>query len=34
VIPRVEAPFPWAPLVAGGLFVVLAIWAYAARKKR
>ncbi len=33
-MPRVEAPFPWAPLAASALFLVLAIWAYAARKKR
>jgi len=27
-------PFPVAPLVATALFLGLAIWAYAARKKR
>lgn len=30
----VESPFPWAPLAASALFVVLTIWAVLARKKR
>jgi hypothetical protein len=32
--PHAESPFPWAPLVASALFVVLLIWTLAARKKR
>jgi len=32
--PHAETPFPWAPLVATALFVVLTIWAFAARKTR
>jgi hypothetical protein len=32
--PHVDTPFPWAPALATALFVVLTIWAFAARKKR
>jgi len=32
--PEVPSQFPWAPLAATALFVVLTIWAFAARKKR
>ncbi len=32
--PHVDTPFPWAPMAATALFLVLTIWAFAARKKR
>jgi hypothetical protein len=32
--PEVPTQFPWAPLAATALFVVLLIWALYARKKR
>ena len=33
MMPHVEIPFPWAPLVASALFVGLAIWSVLARRK-
>jgi hypothetical protein len=32
--PHADSPFPWAPIVATALFVVLTIWAVSARKRR
>jgi hypothetical protein len=33
MIAEIASPFPWAPLVATVLFLGLAIWALASRKR-